>query len=173
MFVSWNSIFAACVQNDNLDDTFRYFAATPKKNADSYNVVISGLARWRMGLSVVRNNASEERWTELINGLMENELYEEAWEVFGRMLQKNDLLRKKEKVEEGVAEVVVLVTEKVKLVEREKEGVVEEEGAGGSDHGGGVSLALNFDDDGGLPSRLLHNSNSRFWFAYGSRLTAA
>ncbi|KOM38256.1 hypothetical protein LR48_Vigan03g163800 [Vigna angularis] len=93
MFVSWNSIFAACVQNDNLDDTFRYFAATPKKNADSYNVVISGLARWRMGLSVVRNNASEERWTELINGLMENELYEEAWEVFGRMLQKNDLVR--------------------------------------------------------------------------------
>ncbi|KAG2409528.1 uncharacterized protein HKW66_Vig0001930 [Vigna angularis] len=86
---------------------------------------------------------------------------------------KKGELRKKEKVEEGVAEVVVLVTEKVKLVEREKEEVVEEEGAGGSDHGGGVSLALDFDDDGGLPSRLLHNSNSRFWFAYGSILTAA
>ncbi|KAG2405407.1 polyribonucleotide nucleotidyltransferase [Vigna angularis] len=28
-----------------------------------------------------------------------------------------------------------------------------------SDHGGGVSLALGFDDDGGLPSRLLHNLN--------------
>ncbi|WVZ24060.1 hypothetical protein V8G54_002604 [Vigna mungo] len=81
-------------------------------------------------------------------------------------------LRKKEKVEKGVAEVVVLVTEKVKLVEREKEGVVEEEGVGGSDHEWGVSLALGFDDDAGLPSRLLHNSNSRFWFAYGSKLTA-
>lgn len=74
--VSWNSIALVCIQNDNFNDAFYYFTATPKKNTTLYNVMILGLVRFKhaneacnwcklfeelVSLSIVS-------YTELVNG---------------------------------------------------------------------------------------------------------
>lgn len=94
---SYNAMMSGFVKMGRVEEAKKVFEEMPRPNVVSYTVMIDGYMKMEGGSGVRQARAlfdampsrNEVSWTVMISGLVENGLYEEAWEVFVRMPQKN------------------------------------------------------------------------------------
>ncbi|CAJ2677104.1 unnamed protein product [Trifolium pratense] len=92
---SYNAMMSGFVKMGCVEEAQKLFEEMPRPNVVSYTVMIDGYAKMEGGIRRARAlfdampNRNEVSWTVMISGLVENELYEEAWELFVRMPLKN------------------------------------------------------------------------------------
>ncbi|KAI5384525.1 pentatricopeptide repeat-containing protein At4g02750 [Lathyrus oleraceus] len=92
---SYNAMMSGFVKMGRVEEAQKLFEEMPRPNVVSYTVMIDGYAKKEGGIRRARvlfdamPNRNEVSWTVMISGLVENGLYEEAWELFDRMPQKN------------------------------------------------------------------------------------
>ncbi|GAV87295.1 PPR domain-containing protein/PPR_1 domain-containing protein/PPR_2 domain-containing protein, partial [Cephalotus follicularis] len=92
--VSWNSMIAGLIRNEDLEEARRVFDAMPEKNAVSWNAIISGYAvNCRMEEASVLFEKMEDRnvitWTSMIAGYCRRGEVDEGFLLFQRMPERN------------------------------------------------------------------------------------
>ncbi|GAU19135.1 hypothetical protein TSUD_79580 [Trifolium subterraneum] len=92
---SYNAMMSGFVKMGRVEEAQKLFEEMPRPNVVSYTLMIDGYAKMEDGIRRARAlfdampHRNEVSWTVMISGLVENELYEEAWELFVRMPLKN------------------------------------------------------------------------------------
>nr|XP_004504105.1 pentatricopeptide repeat-containing protein At4g02750-like [Cicer arietinum] len=92
---SYNAMISGFVKNGHVEQAQKLFEEMPRPNVVSYTVMIDGYAKMENGIKRAKALfdampfRNEVSWTVMISGLVENGLYEEAWELFVKMPQKN------------------------------------------------------------------------------------
>ncbi|KAK7399581.1 hypothetical protein VNO78_10766 [Psophocarpus tetragonolobus] len=96
---SYNAMISGLARCGRVGEAQRLFEEMPCPNVVSYTSMVDAYSRVEGGIgraralfqAMPRRNAVS--WTVMINGLVENGMCHEAWEVFVRMPQKNDVAR--------------------------------------------------------------------------------
>ncbi|CAA7401637.1 unnamed protein product [Spirodela intermedia] len=90
---SWNAMISGLVRYDRLDEAERLFREMPRRNVISYTALVDGLCRsgniQRARCLFDKMQKNSVSWAVMISGYVQNDLFDEARNVFHQMPEKS------------------------------------------------------------------------------------